>query len=237
MTFNPDLALSFLSSSRSRFLQHAADWLDDFNDPVDVLFMLSQQTGQALGPWETARFCALLGLTPSAPVQEHLQDVLVEPVDGETSPPVAAAMALAHAKDVFVDADTPYAQDLVVALDAGRDKPNVAPCVVDAALLALCHARGALPHDDIEAAALRSLPGYLQQHPAYATTVLEAAVLANAVDLQAAALDVLGQEQTDAGAICGEERHPIRQGFITLRAVALVKRLQAQRSQSPADET
>ncbi|MCP4499338.1 MAG: hypothetical protein GY822_05150 [Deltaproteobacteria bacterium] len=231
--FDVDKALQFLGTSRSRFLQYAGEWLTDFGDPVDVLMMLASETGQAVGPWESARLCCLLGLSPSSSVLSLLEDVLDEPVSGEPRPPISAAMAVAHAKDVLHEKEAQYARELVLALDAGRANTQVSPCLIDAALLSICHGQGAYPEAAVETAATRSLLGYLDDFPHFSTTILEAALLSSQQELIEKSIRVLGTHQQESGNVPGQETHVIRQGFITLRAVALFKRIGKQEVEGP----
>ena len=105
------LALRFLDSSSSRMIGLARSWMETREEPIDLLFVLSREVGQALGPWETFRLCALLGLTPAHAVRELGLDVLHEPVVSSRQhlPPVAEAFAIAHARATWPQEPSPYA--------------------------------------------------------------------------------------------------------------------------------
>ena len=104
------LALQFLDASSSRMIGLARSWMETREEPIDLLFVLSREVGQALGPWETFRLCALLGLTPAHAVHELGLDVLSEPVAASPRqlPPVAEAFAIAHARATWPNEPGPY---------------------------------------------------------------------------------------------------------------------------------
>lgn len=117
-----ELALRFLDASHSRLIALARAWMDTREEPIDLLFVLSREVGQALGPWETFRLCALLGLTPAHAVRELGLDVLAEPVSASAGrlPPVAEAFAVAHARATWPQEEAPYATHICDALCAAE---------------------------------------------------------------------------------------------------------------------
>src|SRR5690606_22545258 len=112
-------------------LREAARWLVERDDPVDLLFILSRDTADAMGPFDTFRYASLLGMLPAAPVRELALDVLAEPLsDEDPLPPVHHAFALAWAKRGLPDEDAPHAAAVLGALRARK------PAGAHAALLA-----------------------------------------------------------------------------------------------------
>ncbi len=209
-------ALAFLDRSRSAFLREAATWLRTFDDNADVLMLLSGDVGQQFGPWETFRFCALLGLGSSGAVQELALDVLAEP-PSPRGVPLAAAFAVAHAKELTVDADAPYWDAFVERLREAASNDDSAAFGIACARLALQDAEARLDPNEILLPAFAPL----------STLALEAALGRGHDDVAAAALNALATGQDDEGAAAAEARHPVLRGLVTLRALALQARFDA----------
>lgn len=229
-------ALAFLAQSRSPFLRLAGEWLDRFDDPGELLVVLSGDVGQHLGPWDTFRHCALLGLFHSAAVRALGLDVLSEPLDaGGHPPPIAPALALAWARDRWPEEPAPHAARYLQALGERADG-QIPDALVAAAELALAHPAGAAPDDGVFHAALARCGAALEGETAAALAVpiWEAAVLAGSpqgLDALAARAAAAGQEAD--GGLRGLDPHPILRGFVTLRAVGLVKRQMAELGAGP----
>lgn len=212
-------ALAFLAKSRSRLLREAARWLTERDDPVDLLFVLSRDTAFALGPFDTFRYAALLGLVPAAAVRELGLDVLAEPLtEGDRLPPVHHALALAWAKRSLPDEDAPYAASVLEALRARKD-PNAHPLLLCSAALALTPLT-----DGDTSETLATLARYLDAEDArtLATTAYEALLLARAKGaLVEAALARMTEGQREDGGLSAPLEHPVVRGLTTLRAVCL----------------
>ena len=216
-------AFSFLAESRSGFVRAAADWLQYFDDPIDLLFALTGRTGQALGPWETFRFCALLGLTPHTAVAELAQDVLSEPLSLRfDAAPIAQAFAVAHAADCYPALNTHTAGALVDVLTRHLIEKTPETPFIAAALVAIAKVTG-----DTHAQAIGRCSALLadEQNLGIAPAMLEAAVLAGEHNLCALALDALAREQREDGGAASLYEHQILRGYVTLRAIALQLRL------------
>lgn len=226
LPFDEGRALSFLAKSRSRLLREAARWLTERDDPVDLLFILSRDTADALGPFDTFRYAALLGLTPAPPVRELGLDVLAEPLsDGDRLPPVHHALALAWAKRALPSEDAPYASSVLKALRARKD-PNAHPALLASAELALLPLVGEDPSETLGTLA-RLLDA--EDAPAVATTAYEALVLSAAKGaLVEAALARMSEGQREDGGLSAQLEHPVVRGLATLRAVCLLRLQESQ---------
>lgn len=223
--FDDERARDALLSSGSRFLAHAADWLAHHDDPVALLLVLTKETGPALGPWATYRWCAVLGLAQVGAVRALARDILDEEPD---HPLVAvdAAFAKAHAACVETESALSH-RDVVVSFLARTDHDDVA-----SARLALAHTERAGAEgpthparalvDDVRA----RLAG--ARAPSIAGPALEAALLAPKGSRDEALVDAarlaLGRAQGDDGlVVVGPRARENR--FATLRALALHTRL------------
>lgn len=131
-------ALRFLDSSASRLIALARSWMDTREEPIDLLFVLSREVGQALGPWETFRLCALLGLTPAHAVRELGLDVLAEPVTATCPhlPPVSEAFAVAQARAAWPTEAAPYADPIFQRLCADEATAEGSYAIAAGALVA-----------------------------------------------------------------------------------------------------
>lgn len=216
-----EAALDFLRRSRSRLVRTAADWIVSYDDPVDLLFVLSRDTADALGPWETFRYASLLGLLPATAVRELGLDVLVEPVpEGDPRPPVEQAMALGHAVRAFPDEDAPFVADVRAALDA-RGPQGFHEAVLDGARLVVTALLGESTAD-LEARVQDHLAG--PDGPNVAATLLEAAALAGLEgELTDAALVRVSEGQQPDGAVRALSEHDIIRGLTTLRVLCLLQ--------------
>lgn len=214
-------ALSFLSQSRSRLLREAARWLAERDDPVDLLFILSRDTAEALGPFDTFRHAALLGLVAAPAVRELGLDVLAEPLSDEDKlPPVHHALALAWAKRALPEEEAPHAADVLGALRARKD-PSAHPALLCSAELALLPLVGEDPSET-----LATLARLLDEEdaPRVATTAYEALVLADAKGaLVEMALARMSEGQREDGGLSAQLEHPVYRGLTTLRAVCLLR--------------
>lgn len=219
-------ALAFLEKSRSRLLREAARWLRERDDPVDLLFILSRDTAEALGPFDTFRYAALLGLTPAPAVRELGLDVLAEPLtEGDRLPPVHHALALAWAKRSLPDEDAPYASSVLEALRARKD-PNAHPALLCSAELALLPLTGEDPSETLGTLA-RLLDA--EDAPTVATTAYEALVLSAAKGaLVEAALARMSEGQREDGGLSAQLEHPVVRGLATLRAVCVLRLQESQ---------
>jgi hypothetical protein len=215
-----EAARAFLAKSRSGLLREAVRWLYERDDPVDLLFILSRDTADAMGPWDTFRYAALLGLTTAGPVRELGLDVLAEPLDeGDRLPPLHHALALAWAKRRFPDAAAPHAAAVLAAL---RDRPasSAPPALLLAAELALLP----LVHEPTAETSARLL-GLVaaDDGPGVATTALEALVLAGAgEEARAKASQRMADGQQDDGGLAAPVQNVIVRGLTTLRALCLL---------------
>lgn len=229
--FDADAANRFLAQSRSPFLRDAAAWLTDFEDPVDVLFRLSREVGQAIGPWETFRFCALLGLTPAASVRELGEDVLAEPLDERSpEPPIAPAMALAHARAAYPELEAPYARRALTLVHEKRHAPGSNLALVASAQLALSYSEGACPDRTRFSDSMFACASVLKADGAAAVAgpILEAAVLSEDMSgLIDAAWAAIAAGQQDDGGVTALSEHMLVRGFATARVLALFKRAEA----------
>lgn len=212
-------ALAFLARSRSRLLREAARWLVERDDPVDLLFILSRDTADALGPFDTFRYAALLGLVRAPAVRELGLDVLAEPPGDDKLPPVHRALALAWAKRSLPDEDAPYASSVLEAVRARKD-PSAHPALLCSAELALLPLTGADPSEALATLA-RLLDG--EDAPQVATTAYEALVLSGGKGaLLEAARARMSEGQRDDGGLSAQLEHPVYRGLTTLRAVCLL---------------
>jgi hypothetical protein len=219
--FDAEAAAKFVEGARSRFCKLAVEWLVTWDDPVDVLFMLSGETGQAFGPWETYRFCALLGLTPADPVKELGLDVLVEPLNAmDKTPPLAHAGALAQAI-ATLGGEAPYAEAVLDALE-GREMPGVPPVMMAAATLGLASQIG----DPRAGAAAALVAAELrEERTPWAVPCLEAAMLAGDEALIEAGRAALVRAQEADGSVFCDHTHPTLKALVTLRALCFFKPL------------
>lgn len=216
--FDRAAALSFLDASRSRFVREASQWLQTFDDSADVLFSLSGDVGQKMGPWETFRFCALLGLSASSAVQELARDVLSETPPSMRAPPIAATFAWVHACEIIGDDEAEenrplFERALANAEVASEDVAFARDC----AFFALGNIANRPSDDVVKSAALAP----------FASLALEAALGRKDSALADAALASLGAHQAADGAVASEAKHPVLQAMTTLRAVALEGRYAA----------
>ena len=219
----------FLAASRSRFVRIALEWLTTWEDPVDVLFALSGDVGQAFGPWDTFRYCALLGLAPAKAVRELGLDVLAEPVEAPRFAPVSEAFALAHARATWPEEAAPWAASTLAAL---RERPcgTAHPAALAAAALALVSVDPSSPEDEVDAAghALEVACGRdPEEASSAAAEVLEGAALAGR-RLPAAAADAVARlaraaQRDDGGLAAASEARLLRE-LATLRALGALRR-------------
>lgn len=211
-------AIAFLNASRSRFVREASQWLQTFDDSADVLFSLSGDVGQKFGPWETFRFCALLGLSGSAAVQELARDVLSETPPSMRAPPIAATFAWVHASEIIADDDAHENRPLFErALARAEVSSEDVAFARDCAFFALGNAANR-PAD----ASVTS-----KEFAPLATLALEAALGRDDAPLAEAALASLGAHQAADGSVACEAKHPALRAMTTLRAVALEGRYAA----------
>jgi hypothetical protein len=229
--FDVEKAAHALAESGSRFCAHAADWLVHMDDPVALLLVLTKETGPALGPWATFRWCALLGLSPSVAVRGLAADVASEAPDHPLSA-VDAAFAKAHVKDLYGDLTVEHV-DTVVDMLARTDNDDV-----PVARLALANA-GLAPSESSFAALIDAT--WSSEHAVRAAgPVLEALLLVAPVarqqELVARAVHMLAESQDESGLVVvsgrargdrASDRSANR--FVTLRALALTTRLARER--------
>lgn len=215
-----EAARAFLGRSRSRLLREGARWLAEREDPVDLLFLLSRDTADAMGPWDTFRYAALLGLTPAGPVRELGLDVLAEPpAEDDRLPPLHHALALAWAKRSFPAEDAPFAGAVLAAL-RGRPAAGAPRALLLAAELALAPLTNE-PTGGLVAA----LEALLEREDGAttATTTLEAFVLAGAsAGARERAIERLAQGQQEDGGLSAPVDNAIVRGLTTLRALCLL---------------
>lgn len=216
-----EAALSFLSKSRSKLLREAARWLVERDDPVDLLFVLSRDTAEAMGPFDTFRYAALLGLLPANPVRELALDVLAEPLtDKDQLPPLHHALALGWAKRGLPEEDAPHAASVLHGL-LTRRSGGAHEALLASAELAL------LPLvEEEQGDVLARLASVLdaEDAPQVATTVYEALFLAGAKGaLTEAALAKMAEGQRDDGGLSAQVEHPVYRGLTTLRGVCLLR--------------
>ncbi len=221
-------ALAFLSGSRSKLLREAARWLVERDDAVDLLFILSRDTAETLGPFDTFRYAALLGLLPAAPVRELGLDVLAEPLsDADRLPPVQHALALAWAKRGLPDEESPYAAIVLEALrtrKAGRDVGAHPLLLASAELALLPLVPDAMDEQGGEVCARLARLLDEEDAPGLATTAYEALFLAGRHGaLHDAALARMTEGQRDDGGLSAQVEHPVYRGLTTLRAVCLLR--------------
>ncbi len=202
------------------FVQSAAAWLTTFDDPAPVLLNLAGPVSQTLGPWETFRHACLLGLYHASSVKALAEDVVAEPLGADT-PPVAAARALAHARDRFA-----------LPLDGSRHRPLCArlstiscpgPAEDAARQAAVWSLSAALGETDDDARAAAEALLTAPDAPTFALAVAEAGVLTGA-DARPALEVVWAGQQPDGGLSCGAG-HELVRGLYTLRTLALEARL------------
>jgi hypothetical protein len=224
-------ALDFLDSTGSPFFMATAQWLRDLNDPSEVLIALSREVGDAIGPWETFRYCALLGLGESPAVRELGLDVLDEELDpSDPTPPLAQALAIAHAKLAYPQEDAPHAEAVLLALGQRQgDDGEIPPFLIGAAMVALSGPGGAARDDALfaqaQATCIAALEG--EAAPVACPTILEACLLGGVgpkEKLSRLARETLGRaQQADGGFVALADNKLVR-GFVTARAVALLRR-------------
>jgi len=222
-TFDVEKAAHALSESGSRFCAHAADWLMHMDDPVALLLVLTKETGPALGPWATFRWCALLGLTPASAVRALADDIASEEPDHPLAS-VDAAFAKGHAKSVYPELAVANVDEIVRML-ARTDHDDV-----ETARLALAQA-GLAESDarDARSATVRALLDD-QRHARRADVALEAALLASRDDrLADHALSILSAAQRDDGLVSSSSKRVRDDRFTTLRTLALVTRMARER--------
>ena len=221
-------AVRFLSASRSRFVLTALDWLTTGEDPVDVLFLLSREVGQALGPWDTYRLCALLGLGRSPSVRELGLDVLAEPVSRPRFAPVSEAFALAHARVALPEEEAPWAGKVRAAL---LESPAGAapPAAIAAAAWALAGQDPTIEDGTLQAAAEASAQALQGPFgPRAAAEGLEALLLVGA-RAPISAVEAVGKiaaasQQADGGLSAPSDAPRLRE-LATLRALCAVSAL------------
>jgi hypothetical protein len=212
-----DRALAFLQRSRSGLVRTAAEWLVEYDDPVELLFVLSRDTADAMGPYETFRYASLLGLTRARAVHELGLDVLAEPLDDAPTPPVPHAFALAHARRAFPDEEAPYAGEVFDALKA-REARGFHEGLVAAARVAAAWAAGL----DAEGEA-RAVEVLLEAEDGVqvAATAFEALHLAG-LDTSSALARVTEGQQDDGG-LTALSRNDVIRGLTTLRVMCLLR--------------
>jgi hypothetical protein len=227
---NENAAHTFLQQSRSPFLRQAGHWVMHWDDPSDILLALAGDVGQRLGPFETFRTCALLGLARAASVQELGLDVLVEPPQRSTvdGPPAAHAIALGHAHDLWPKKRGPYAEkirDALVPHVASTNRMHSGNSC--AALLALTGEGGISPCPPAHQLAREKCLALLQSDltGTLACMVWEISFLNQSTKgLRSLALNLLQERQHEDGGLLPPSEHILSRGFMTLRALALVKR-------------
>ena len=222
-------ALTFVRQTPSRFLSLAADWLTRFDDPVDLLFALCGPAGQALGPWETFRFCALLGLHPAKAVRELALDVLAEPLDAtRPAPPIAPAIAIAHAAALDLDAPAAFAEVARDRLARPRDAHLAPPGAVACAQLMLTHAQGPAPDAGCYTKSRAMILDALDDgESALSALAFEAALLSDDQPLATRAQTHLASAQQPDGGLLAWQRKRVLRAYATLRVLALIMRQRA----------
>lgn len=220
-------ALSFLETCRSDFVAAGASWLRDRQDPGEVLIVASGPLSSTLGPWETYRMLAALGLDGAGSVRELALDVLAEPYEGSMRPPVAQALAIAWAHRAHPAEEAVGAEAVLAALKSADDPAVPAP-LLDAALLALTGPRGPCDDDAVYARAMGGCSRALETEraPIWAIAVLEACLTGgpdSAHTLSKTARRTLADAQEEDGGFPSLTRHHIVRGMVSLRAVALLQ--------------
>jgi hypothetical protein len=222
-------ALKFLEESHSSFFQVTADWLRTLQDPSDVVLALSREVGEAIGPWETFRFCALLGLAESPAVKDLGLDVLEEGLDpDDSSPPLAQAFAIAHAHLAYPAEAAPHAPAVLSALSG--DAPEGVPgFLLAAAQVALTGPSGICRDDAYFARAQAVCMGALEGEEAgvASPSILEACLLGGVGPkerLSRLAREALGAAQQPDGGFVALAKNRLVRAFVTARAVALLRR-------------
>ena len=216
--FDRARAHALLDRSRFKFIRDVSAWLKTFDDSVDVLFALSGDVGQKFGPWETYRWCAVLGAATSSAVISLGHDVLSETPPASSAPPISSAFAVAHAHELLAPAGAEREQPslFLAALARATTSPPQEALAVQCARLAL--------GDD--AVVISPAVVVSEQMASLATLVLEAALGRGpaAEPLASAAIASLGQFQTEEGGAAAGATHAFLRELTTVRALALLAR-------------
>lgn len=213
-------AREFLRHSRSRFVREGLRWLEQRDDPVDLLFLLSRDLAEALGPYDTFRHAALLGLAPVPAVRELGFDVMAEPLTTEDGPPLHHALALGWAHAIWPEEEAPHAAQVLEQLQRGPVH-GVHPALLLSSELALSSLLRVSPASRRAqvAAALDA-----EDAPAFAATLLEAICLAGLDDdLRLRCLERVAAGQLEDGGLQALVAHPVVRAMTTLRVLCLQK--------------
>ena len=227
--FATDHAVQFLQSVRSPFVREATRWLLEWDDPAPTLLALAGDVGQKLGPFETFRMCALLGLAHSRAVKELGREVLAEPAhDPANLHPFHQALAVAHAHHIWPTiADTPPDG----LLDALRLMLNDGPHPTLSALGILCLVGndGLMPDEQLmnKVFSICDQAKPEEEMSAFPIFLLEATFLNEQTSgLREKALSWLGQRQDADGGLGSASQHQSIRAMETLRTLALSLRNQ-----------
>ena len=215
----------FLESLESPFLVHVSNWLSTKQDPTDLLLDLSHHVGQALGPWETFRFCSLFHLTPAAPVRELGMDVLAETYQPDGTPPIAQAFSVAHAYRTWPEHHTAGANDIVSEL-LKSSQDGLPQGLLASAIVALTGPQAAAPQPAIFEAHTEVIARALEREDHQMTVMngLESILLSGTLatmPLRRTLWELMPQLQNDDGSFPSTSEQRLVKGLMTAKALAL----------------
>ena len=222
-------ASAYLASSESAFIRHGHQWLMHWEDPTDVLFALAGDTGQSLGPFDTFRICAILGLGPASAVRDLGHEILNEPPDQSHRPQqtIAHALALAHAHDLWPKENAPYAPDVARQLSLCANASEKAQIIASMTLLALIGKDGLCPEPNAYGSLLKTCFDKIPRldKTDSGAVLLEISFLNRSTgNLREPAQKLLGEAQNQDGSFLGPSNQLFDKELATLRNLALFKR-------------
>ena len=223
-------AYSFLLQARSPFVRDASRWIINWDDPAPALVALSGDVGQRLGPFDTFRMCALLGLGHSQAVRTLGLDVLVEPFheQGQASL-MGQALAIAHAYDIWPDADRKTPTALLNVFRSQLEADGLQQLMASLGILCLVGSAQIVNDEQLQHQAFR----VYAQTPitqlssasalyAFETTLLNDDMVPHREDAEK---HVWQHQGDDGGLVLADKPKAVRE-LETLRALALSLRLQ-----------
>jgi hypothetical protein len=219
----------YLAASAFPLIRHGEQWLNHWEDPTDLLFALAGEASQSLGPFETFRICAFMGLGPAPAVQDLGYEVLQEPPEQtpRLNQTISHALALAHAHDLWPEKNAPFGYDIVRQLALSAESSEQTKFLAAMGLLALIGKGGLCPDPNASESLLDTCFDEIAQlDPAVrGAMMLEISFLnQDMYDLREAAQQLLREAQNQDGSFLGPAAPRFDNELATLRNLALFQR-------------